>query len=75
MLLLLTGGHIHDSQAARPLLERPELAGVNAIADKAYGAKSLRDYIYDKNGSYTIRRKLTPRENGIVITTFSVNDI
>lgn len=59
---LLTGGHIHDSQAAQPLLAQLELAGVNVIADKAYGAKHLRDYIDAMQGSYTIPPKSNTKE-------------
>ncbi|WP_238157735.1 IS5 family transposase [Lacticaseibacillus chiayiensis] len=59
---LLTGVHIHDSQAAQPLLVQLELAGVNVIADKAYDAKHLRDYIDTEHGSYTITPKASIKE-------------
>ena len=54
---ILTGGQVHDSQAAQPLLTQLNLAGVNVIADKAYGTTELRQYIEAESGQYTIPPK------------------
>ncbi len=39
---ILTGGQVHDSQAAQSLLNQLDLAGVNVIADKAYGTTGCK---------------------------------
>lgn len=54
---ILTGGQVHDSQAAQSLLNQLDLAGVNVIADKAYGTTALRQYIEAESGHYTIPPK------------------
>ena len=56
---ILTGGHIHDGSVATDLLSGIEIAGSNILADKAYGSQQIRDYIVEKNASYTI----PPKEN------------
>jgi transposase len=53
----LTGGQVHDSQAAHALLHQFNLAGVNVIADKAYGTTALRQEIKARGGRYTIPPK------------------
>ena len=57
LCFILTGGQVHDSRAAEPLLRQLALAGVNLIADKAYGTKELRQYIEAEGGQYTIPPK------------------
>jgi len=56
---LLTGGQVHDSIAAPELLETVDLANVNVIVDKAYGAEKLRGQITLAHGAYTS----PPKEN------------
>ncbi|AKP64325.1 hypothetical protein ABN16_04495 [Levilactobacillus koreensis] len=56
---LLTGGQVHDSRAAKTLLESLDLSDSNVIADKAYGTTDLRQYITAESGTYTI----PPKEN------------
>ncbi|AKP63585.1 transposase [Levilactobacillus koreensis] len=56
---LLTGGQVHDSRAAKTLLESLDLSDSNVIADKAYGTTELRQYITAESGTYTI----PPKEN------------
>ena len=41
----ITGGQVHDSQMAIPLLEASNIAFVYFNADKAYGDKKIRAYI------------------------------
>lgn len=54
---ILTGGQVHDSQAAQSLLNQLDLAGVNVVADKAYGKTALRQYIEAESGHYIIPPK------------------
>ena len=42
---LLSGGQVHDSKMAIPLLETTNIAGSNVIADRAYGTRKIRTYI------------------------------
>ena len=43
--VFLTSGEVHDSKVARILLDLIEIAGSTVLADKAYGAYELREYI------------------------------
>lgn len=43
--LLLSGGHIHDSQCAIELLSQVNLEGKTVLADKAYSCDKIRDYL------------------------------
>ncbi len=45
------------SQAAHPLISRLKFAGVNVIADKAYGSYTFRQYLEAEAGTYTITQK------------------
>jgi len=54
---ILTGGQVHDSRAAIDLLSGVDIAGSNILADKAYGAKEIRDFITERNAVYTIPPK------------------
>ncbi|MET3573194.1 transposase [Enterocloster citroniae] len=56
---MLTGGHVHDGSIAIDLLSGVEITGSNILADKAYGAQQIREYIEEKNARYTI----PPKEN------------
>lgn len=57
LAFLLSPGNDHDSGHAIPLLEKIGIRGSNILADKAYGAKAIRDYITDKGAKYTIPPK------------------
>jgi len=54
---LFTGGNVHDSKVAIPVLEQIDISGSNVMADKAYGAKAIRDYITQHGATYTIPPK------------------
>ena len=54
---LFTGGNVHDSKVAVPVLEQIDINGSIVMADKAYGAKSIRDYIIEQGATYTIPPK------------------
>ena len=56
---LLSGGNDHDSKHAISLLGQIEIKGCNILGDKAYGAKTIRDYIVSQEAHYTI----PPKEN------------
>ena len=43
--LILTGGHIHDSQPALDLFSGITLAGKTVLADKAYSCEHFRFFI------------------------------
>ncbi|MDE6902797.1 MAG: transposase, partial [Lachnospiraceae bacterium] len=42
---MLSAGNNHDSVHAVEMLERVEISGSNVLADRAYGAKTIRAYI------------------------------
>ena len=48
--VVLTGGHIHDSEPALDLLAGVDLAGKKLLADKAYSCQAIRDYL-DERGA------------------------
>lgn len=51
---LLSAGNDHDSIHAIAFLEKVELTGSNVLADKAYGANSIRAFIIENGANYTI---------------------
>lgn len=53
----LTGGNIHDSVEAEVALKDVPLARSVVLADKAYGAKAIRDLIRDSGATYCIPPK------------------
>ena len=53
--VVLTGGHIHDSQSALDLLAGIDLAGKKILADKAYSCQYIRDYLEEPVQSYVSR--------------------
>jgi len=57
--LSFTGGNVHDSKAAIPLMEQIDISGRVMMGDKAYGAKEIRNYIASREGTYAI----PPKEN------------
>ena len=42
---LLSAGNDHDSVHAVELLEQVKITGSNILADRAYGAQAIREYI------------------------------
>ena len=59
MDFLLTGGQTYDAKVAVELLKKVDISGSHILADKAYGAASIREYISEHGGEYTI----PPRRN------------
>lgn len=57
LAFLLSSGNDHDSKYAIPLLSQIDIEGSNILGDKAYGAKTIRDYIDAQEASYTIPPK------------------
>lgn len=51
---LLSAGNDHDCVHAVELLEKVELNGSNVLADRAYGARSIREYISEHGANYAI---------------------
>ena len=51
---MLSAGNDHDSVHAVELLEKVEISGSNVLADRAYGAKTIRAYILEQGASYVI---------------------
>lgn len=58
----LTGGQTYDSKAAVRLLSGVDISGSHILADKAYGAASIRKYITEQGGEYTIPPRRNLRE-------------
>lgn len=54
---LLSGGQVHDSKMAIPLMETINIAGNHVIADRAYGTRKIRTYIEKKKANYVISPK------------------
>ena len=57
LAFMLSSGGDHDSVHAVPLLQQINIEGSNILGDKAYGAKSIREYITSQNAAYTIPPK------------------
>ena len=51
---LLSAGNDHDSVHAMELLEKVQICGSNVLADRAYGARTIREYISEHGASYVI---------------------
>ena len=51
---LLSAGNDHDSVHAVELLEQVKITGSNILADRAYGAQAIREYISEHGASYVI---------------------
>ena len=54
VIFLLSAGNDHDSIHAIELLDKIGISGSNVLADRAYGAKAIRDYISEHGASYVI---------------------
>lgn len=59
LAFMLSSGGDHDSVHAVPLLQQIDIKGSNILGDKAYGAKTIREYITSQGAAYTI----PPKEN------------
>ena len=57
--LMFTGGNVHDSKMAIPIMEQLDISGSIVQGDKAYGSKEIRDYIAERVATYAI----PPKEN------------
>lgn len=51
---LLYAGNGHDSIHAIEQLDKLEISGSNVLADRAYGAKAIRDHVSERGASYVI---------------------
>ena len=51
---ILSAGNDHDSVYAVEMLERVKISGSNVLADRAYGAKTIRTYISEQGARYVI---------------------
>ena len=54
MELLLSAENDNDCVHAVELLENVELSGSNVLADRAYGVRSIREYISEHGVNYVI---------------------
>ena len=50
----LPAGNDHESVHALGLLEKVQICGSNVLADRAYGARTIREYISEHGASYVI---------------------
>lgn len=57
MHVQLSAGNIHDVTVAQTVLEHISLAGSTVLADKAYGACSLREYIANHDADFCMPPK------------------
>ena len=55
--LLFTGGNVHDSKMAIPLMEQVDIGGSVVQGDKAFGSLEIRDYIIANGATYAIPPK------------------
>lgn len=53
----LSAGNIHDATAAEDVLRHVQIKGSTVLADKAYGAFRLREYIADRDADFCIPPK------------------
>ena len=51
---LLSAGNDHDSVQAVEVLEIVKIGGSRVLADRAYGARAIREYISEHGASYVI---------------------
>lgn len=59
---LLSGGEVHDSKMAVPLLKSTTITGSNVLGDRAYGTNEIRSYITQHNANYVIPPKQNIKE-------------
>ena len=56
--LLLSGGHIHDSECAIALLGKVNISGKTVLADKAFCSQQIRDFIHNQDATVCIPDKI-----------------
>jgi transposase len=56
--LLLSGGHIHDSECAIELLSKVKLDGKTVLGDKAFCSAQIRDFVQSQGGAVCIPDKI-----------------
>ena len=54
MEFLRSAGNDHASVHAIELLEKDQICGNNVLADRAYGARTIREYLSEHGTSYVI---------------------
>ncbi len=60
----ITGGEVHDSQAASKVIDKVGFEAKNIVADKGYDSDEIRAYIWSRGGRAIIpRRSNSKREN------------
>ena len=59
---LLSAGNDHDSVHAIDLLAKVQICGSNILADRAYGARTIREYISGHGASYVIPLQINVSE-------------
>lgn len=57
LVLMLTGGEVHDSTMKQPVLDQLEIEGSFLLGDKAYGAEHNREYLTNYGAQYCIPPK------------------
>ena len=57
IVLLLTGGQIHDSECAIELLSKVNLEGKTVLGDKAFSSERIRDFIQSQKAKVCISDK------------------
>ena len=63
MAFLLSAGNVDDCTEAVSLLKLlPDLKDCDILADKAYGTKEIRTYLYDQSARYTISPKVNTKQ-------------
>lgn len=63
---VLTGGQVHDSKVAIPLLETFELKDKTVLCDKGYDSKKLVEYILSRGGIPVIPTKKNSKKPRII---------
>ena len=59
LFIQLSAGNVDDSTLATEVLSHVSLPNTILMADKAYGAQAIREYIHEQHGAYCI----PPKEN------------
>ena len=53
----LSGGNVHDVSMAETVLSHVDISNSTVLADQAYGAKAVREYMTSQNAKYCIPPK------------------
>ena len=59
--VVLTGGHVHDSEAAITLIKGIKLTGKKILADKAYSCEQIRVFLAEHGAVTCIPDKANDR--------------